>query len=654
MLRKLICNILIITFLFNQISYASEKFVDNVPSSPGKLILHPGGSLYSYGGTVLKLNTDGVLTATDKDGHEIWSSESPGDGTDGLYMSDMGSLYILDKNGEYLFSTSIIGKADHVGIKDNGNLVIYNSINEPIWSMYGVKNNPIEYDVTNDTNKDLTLEYAVSDNKVVSRTPLWSTGTVAEAHGLIKRLREKRIARRAWKKGKSLRAQYDGNLVLYNNDGKAVWASNTFGKNTLCVQNDGNLVVYSSNRTPLWSSGTSQENISPGQDLCYSMDDKEILTTNESIDSSNEMFSLNLQGDGNLVLYRLNRIDPENFEKGYNVPSESAATGIIPPGDTRTLKALDYKQIPEDGNTILRLKRDLPKNPTYLLEPEDGNQSCWSDLENSLDPGEHVKVSLWKDGHALFHNDGRVTMTSHNATCTFKLNMNPKNYFFNTIGGKIVIGLGVLVAAVVTGGVVGGTVGSMAAALTVKGGLTIAGVSAISTAAAVGVASAVSAAGMASIPSISDMMTPSYTPKPIVLPDYTHSAIRDNEQMFRMFALIYSRHFWQWIYDQEGSTPEEEQYFRDMLQLAMDLYYNKELTNDGTYIYSSNNPGYEKYKIDHDEEIRKRIEKAMEAYQETIEHFIGRFNPDHEFAYLTAKGRYHNESSRHVSERKLS
>ena len=56
MLRKLICNILIITFLFNQISYASEKFVYNIPSSPGKLILYPGGSLYSYGGTVLKHN----------------------------------------------------------------------------------------------------------------------------------------------------------------------------------------------------------------------------------------------------------------------------------------------------------------------------------------------------------------------------------------------------------------------------------------------------------------------------------------------------------------------------------------------------------------------------------------------------------------------
>ena len=81
-----------------------------------------------------------------------------------------------------------------------------------------------------------------------------------------------------------------------------------------------------------------------------------------------------------------------------------------------------------------------------------------------------------------------------------------------------------------------------------------------------------------------------------------------------------------------------------MLLWAMDLYYNKELTNDGTYIYYPTNPGYEKYKIDHDEEIRKRIERSLEAYEETIEHFVGRFNPDHPYGYLADASRYTDEN----------
>jgi PASTA domain-containing protein len=82
--------------------------------------------------------------------------------------------------------------------------------------------------------------------------------------------------------------QADGNLVLYRNDGKALWASDTWGKpvnvaimqddgNFVCyapgvaywstdtwghpgayviLQDDGNLVVYSSSNSPLWASNT--------------------------------------------------------------------------------------------------------------------------------------------------------------------------------------------------------------------------------------------------------------------------------------------------------------------------------------------------------------------------------------------------------------
>lgn len=55
--------------------------------------------------------------------------------------------------------------------------------------------------------------------------------------------------------------QGDGNLVLYDNYGGPVWASNTFSSPGVAVmQGDGNLVVYNPWWTPLWASNTAGQN----------------------------------------------------------------------------------------------------------------------------------------------------------------------------------------------------------------------------------------------------------------------------------------------------------------------------------------------------------------------------------------------------------
>ncbi len=55
-----------------------------------------------------------------------------------------------------------------------------------------------------------------------------------------------------------LHLQQDGNLVLYDRDTKATWATMTGdrGQNRLDMQGDGNLVLYASNGQPVWNSGT--------------------------------------------------------------------------------------------------------------------------------------------------------------------------------------------------------------------------------------------------------------------------------------------------------------------------------------------------------------------------------------------------------------
>lgn len=53
----------------------------------------------------------------------------------------------------------------------------------------------------------------------------------------------------------NLQMQGDGNLVLYNCCGTALWHTGTWGHpgSFAVMQNDGNLVVYTAARTALWN-----------------------------------------------------------------------------------------------------------------------------------------------------------------------------------------------------------------------------------------------------------------------------------------------------------------------------------------------------------------------------------------------------------------
>jgi hypothetical protein len=55
--------------------------------------------------------------------------------------------------------------------------------------------------------------------------------------------------------------QYDGNLVIYDDNGHATWASGTDRKggppHRLVMQPDRNLVIYDGSGTPTWATGTN-------------------------------------------------------------------------------------------------------------------------------------------------------------------------------------------------------------------------------------------------------------------------------------------------------------------------------------------------------------------------------------------------------------
>lgn len=121
--------------------------------------------------------------------------------------------------------------------------------------------------------------------------------------------------------------QGDGNLVLYEQNGPAVWSSGTYGQDCsggqcLAVfQSDGNFVVYNG-VTPLWNSGTYGH---PGAQLTLSAETPQLeivdtdqsilwfapekfgpgnLTLTQGVSLNFGPYILVMQNDGNLVVYQ--------------------------------------------------------------------------------------------------------------------------------------------------------------------------------------------------------------------------------------------------------------------------------------------------------------------------------------------------------------
>ncbi len=107
-------------------------------------------------------------------------------------------------------------------------------------------------------------------------TPLWSSETSGSS------------ADRAVMQG-------DGNLALYGPQG-VVWTSGSYGANlgaSLLVQDDGRLAIWDGQGAPLWTS------------TCGWMISRQRLERGRRLLSCDGRFSLELQQDGNLVLYKM-------------------------------------------------------------------------------------------------------------------------------------------------------------------------------------------------------------------------------------------------------------------------------------------------------------------------------------------------------------
>ncbi len=218
--------------------------------TPGQYIISPDTQ------SVLVLQKNGNLVQYN-DFETYWTSSTSGTSASRLVMQTDGNLVLYDQSGKALWDSQTQNNPGAwLNLQPDGNLVIYSASNQPLWSTSAI-NNPNNLSYVNTTmqdsymfagqslytaNRTYRLVLQTDGNLVLydqSGKALWATGTNGIPPGF-------------------LALQPDGNLVLYSQDGRPIWYTKTAGYSgdSLVIQQDGNLVLYSQYQTPLWDTQT--------------------------------------------------------------------------------------------------------------------------------------------------------------------------------------------------------------------------------------------------------------------------------------------------------------------------------------------------------------------------------------------------------------
>ncbi len=295
----------------NSSAWETNTVVPSGPTAQGSTmtagqVLYPGQSLKSPGGRFeLIMQGDGNLVLDEQPGNLVlWASNTAGKPVAVCTMQSDGNLVLYQAGPHSVWASNTNGNPNsHLAVQDDGNAVIYRTNNSSAWATNTVvPSGPTAQGSTMTAGQVLYPGQSLKspggrfelimqgDGNLVlyeqpGNVPLWATGT----------------------KGKPVAVctmQSDGNLVLYQAGPHSVWASNTNGNpgSHLAVQDDGNAVIYRANNTSPWATNT----VVPSGPTAEgdTMTAGTMLYPGQSIKSGDGKFTLIMQADGNLVLYR--------------------------------------------------------------------------------------------------------------------------------------------------------------------------------------------------------------------------------------------------------------------------------------------------------------------------------------------------------------
>ncbi|XXQ38938.1 Bulb-type lectin domain-containing protein [Plasmodiophora brassicae] len=225
-----------------------------------------------------------VVYATELSMKPVWAAnhgEKANEGPFQVKLQSDGNLVVTQGKGQPIWTSGTMNMGEaprELVVQDDGNLVIYDSAKKPIWA---TKTN------TFGSTDPSTIPVPASTGPSPYPSVLNAGGTLSGGQSLISpnervRLDMQRdgnlvlyaptlVAKPLWATNHGekasegpflLRMQDDGNLVIYEAQGKSIWATGTDHKGVsphrLVVQDDGNLVVYDSRNTTVWASNTAR------------------------------------------------------------------------------------------------------------------------------------------------------------------------------------------------------------------------------------------------------------------------------------------------------------------------------------------------------------------------------------------------------------
>jgi len=148
------------------------------------------------------------------------------------------------------------------------------------------------------------------------------------------------------------------------------------------MQDDGNLVVYDRNNKATWASNTVQKDI-PDQHQGHQHEPSkliapDLLQEENLLISPNNYFFLKMQKDGNLVLYKTHEFTPNNALWSSKTNNQSQGPYNL--------------RMQEDGNLVIYDRNNKPLwasetyhkgNPPFHLKMQEDGNLCIYDQNNT-------------------------------------------------------------------------------------------------------------------------------------------------------------------------------------------------------------------------------------------------------------------------------
>jgi surface antigen len=315
----------------------------------------------------LAMQSDGNLVLYNRFGRALWSSNTAGN--PGAYLVNQpsdGNLVVYGTDGQPLWATYTEGdRGDALRLENNGNLLVTSPSDRVLWqtgaldhSLFGGESlSGAASEVLISPNQQFQLAMQDDGNLVLYNDfgrALWASHTEGNP-------------------GAYLATQSsDGNVVIYSSSGQALWNAGTQGNpgDALQLQDDGNIVVYSAGGQAVWSTSSLQSSLLDGESLAGSW--------SQYLTAPNREYQFVMQADGNLVLYN---------NSGHPLWNSNTAGN---PGA--------YLAMQPDGNLVV-----------YSLS----GQPLWSS-GTAGNPGDDVQVQ--SDGNVVIYSSGSTALWATNTS----------------------------------------------------------------------------------------------------------------------------------------------------------------------------------------------------------------------------------------------